>query len=66
MALLDAILDGLVDPENGSLREFCADCFAEFMRWSVRHAPPEVTGSPVRFPLDNDDALCGYSLDLFE
>jgi DNA-dependent protein kinase catalytic subunit len=41
MALLDAILDGLVDPENGSLREFCADCFAEFMRWSVRHAPPE-------------------------
>ncbi|KAG0609962.1 hypothetical protein M758_7G027900 [Ceratodon purpureus] len=41
MALLDAILDGLVDPENGSLREFCADCFSEFMRWSVRHAPPE-------------------------
>ncbi|KAL3698516.1 hypothetical protein R1sor_012592 [Riccia sorocarpa] len=41
MALLDAILDGLVDPESGSLREFCAACFGEFMSWSVRHAPPE-------------------------
>ncbi|OAE24558.1 hypothetical protein AXG93_2415s1380 [Marchantia polymorpha subsp. ruderalis] len=34
MALLDAILDGLVDAENGSLREFCASCFGEFMSWS--------------------------------
>ncbi|XP_024384636.1 uncharacterized protein [Physcomitrium patens] len=41
MALLDAILDGLVDPDNGSLREFCADMFSEFLQWSVRHAPPE-------------------------
>ncbi|CAM6110405.1 unnamed protein product [Calypogeia fissa] len=41
VALLDAILDGLVDAENGSLREFCAACFGEFMSWSVRHAPPE-------------------------
>ncbi|MCO5603923.1 hypothetical protein L7F22_058079 [Adiantum nelumboides] len=41
MALLDAILDGLVDPDNASLREFCADCFEEFLRWSIRHAPPE-------------------------
>ena len=33
--------------DHGSLvcycREFCADCFSEFMRWSVRHAPPEVS-----------------------
>ncbi|KAI5080746.1 hypothetical protein GOP47_0003929 [Adiantum capillus-veneris] len=42
MALLDAILDGLVDSDNASLREFCADCYEEFLRWSIRHAPPEV------------------------
>ncbi|KAL2645175.1 hypothetical protein R1flu_012762 [Riccia fluitans] len=41
MTLLEAILDGLVDAESGSLREFCAACFGEFMSWSVRHAPPE-------------------------
>eukprot|EP01018_Ginkgo_biloba_P019264 Gb_14393 [translate_table: standard] len=41
MALLDSVLDGVVDSENGSLREFCAECFAEFMHWSVRHAHAE-------------------------
>ncbi|XP_002965996.2 DNA-dependent protein kinase catalytic subunit [Selaginella moellendorffii] len=43
MALLDAILEGLVDAENGSLRELCSRCFSEFLRWSIRHAPPEAS-----------------------
>jgi len=37
MALLDAIFEGLVDEENGALRDFCALAVREFLVWSVKH-----------------------------
>lgn len=32
-------------------REFCAECFEEFMRWSIRHAAPEVDSVFIQFLL---------------
>lgn len=37
MALLDAIFDGLVDEEDGALRDFCAGALREFLLWSAKH-----------------------------
>ncbi|KAL3877683.1 hypothetical protein ACJMK2_035352, partial [Sinanodonta woodiana] len=36
MALLNAIYDGLVQGTNTALRDFCAKCLNEFLRWSVK------------------------------
>ena len=37
MALLDAIFEGLVDEEDGALRESCAVALREFLLWSAKH-----------------------------
>ena len=37
MALLDAAMDGLVAPGEGTLRNICCACLTEFLRWSVKH-----------------------------
>jgi hypothetical protein len=44
MALLDAVLGGLTDPEAGALLSLCAGLVAEFLSWSIKHLPPEQGG----------------------
>jgi DNA-dependent protein kinase catalytic subunit len=36
VALLDAILDGIVDSSDTALRDFCGLCVREFLIWSIR------------------------------
>lgn len=35
-ALLDTLMDGLVDEDSGALRALCAEACAEFLEWSAR------------------------------
>ena len=39
MALLDAVMEGLTDSQNGALRDLCAAATKEFLVWSVKHIP---------------------------
>ncbi|CAM5116256.1 unnamed protein product [Natator depressus] len=41
VALLEAILDGIVDPVDSSLRDFCGQCVREFMKWSIKQTTPQ-------------------------
>ncbi|KAJ3611495.1 hypothetical protein NHX12_021510 [Muraenolepis orangiensis] len=41
VAVLEAILDGLVDPLDSTLRDFCGRCVQEFVKWSVKQTSPE-------------------------
>jgi DNA-dependent protein kinase catalytic subunit len=36
IALLDAVLDGIVDSSDTSLRDFCGLCVREFLSWSIK------------------------------
>ncbi|XP_022778667.1 DNA-dependent protein kinase catalytic subunit-like isoform X5 [Stylophora pistillata] len=38
MALLDAIVDGIVHPVDTSLRDFSAQCIKEFLQWSIKQS----------------------------
>ena len=38
MALLDAITDGLGNENDASLRDFCGECMAEFVKWSLKNS----------------------------
>ncbi|XP_056377813.1 DNA-dependent protein kinase catalytic subunit isoform X2 [Hyla sarda] len=40
VALLDAILDGIVDPSNSTLRDFSGQCIQEFLKWSIKQTTP--------------------------
>uniref|UniRef100_A0A8C5C786 DNA-dependent protein kinase catalytic subunit n=1 Tax=Gadus morhua TaxID=8049 RepID=A0A8C5C786_GADMO len=40
VAVLEAILDGLVDPLDSTLRDFCGRCVQEFVKWSVKQTTP--------------------------
>lgn len=40
VAVLDAILDGVVDPKDSTLRDFCGRCIEEFVKWSVKQTIP--------------------------
>ena len=42
IALLDAILDGVVDSSNTSLRDFCGQCIREFLIWSIKQTSKKV------------------------
>lgn len=42
IALLDAILDGVVDSSNTSLRDFCGQCVREFLTWSIKQTSKKV------------------------
>ena len=49
MALLEAVMEGLVDARSGTLRALCASLCAEWLNWSdkhVRHAPRPASQSP--------------------
>lgn len=37
-ALLDAVTDAVGNEASGALREYAADCMAEFFAWSIKHA----------------------------
>ena len=39
MALLEAIMEGLSDSQNGALRDLCAAATREFLIWSAKHIP---------------------------
>uniref|UniRef100_A0A8C5WDN6 DNA-dependent protein kinase catalytic subunit n=1 Tax=Leptobrachium leishanense TaxID=445787 RepID=A0A8C5WDN6_9ANUR len=41
VALLEAILDGIVDPVDSTLRDFCGQCIQEFLKWSIKQTTPE-------------------------
>ncbi|XP_006204718.2 DNA-dependent protein kinase catalytic subunit isoform X2 [Vicugna pacos] len=41
VALLEAILDGIVDPVDSTLRDFCGRCVHEFLRWSIKQTTPQ-------------------------
>lgn len=40
-ALLDSIMEGLVDPTNAALRDLCASLAAEYLHWAWKHLPGE-------------------------
>ena len=42
IALLDSILDGIVDSSNTSLRDFCGECVQEFLIWSIKQTSKKV------------------------
>ncbi|XP_069123844.1 DNA-dependent protein kinase catalytic subunit-like [Argopecten irradians] len=46
MSLLDAIFDGIIQPTDTSLRDFCATCLREFMKWSIKHTSRKTETSP--------------------
>ncbi|KAM4028882.1 DNA-dependent protein kinase catalytic subunit [Anomaloglossus baeobatrachus] len=41
VALLDSILDGIVDPGNSTLRDFSGRCIQEFLKWSIKQTTPK-------------------------
>lgn len=38
MALLDSIVEGVVNHRDGSIRELCANLTNEFLKWSLKHS----------------------------
>ncbi|XP_068381983.1 DNA-dependent protein kinase catalytic subunit isoform X2 [Eschrichtius robustus] len=41
VALLETILDGIVDPADSTLRDFCGRCIQEFLKWSIKQTTPQ-------------------------
>ncbi|TRY56699.1 hypothetical protein DNTS_012969 [Danionella cerebrum] len=41
VAVLDAILDGIVDPLDSTLRDFSGTCIQEFVKWSIKQTTPK-------------------------
>ncbi|XP_069477126.1 DNA-dependent protein kinase catalytic subunit [Ambystoma mexicanum] len=41
VALLEAVLDGIVDPIDSNLRDFCGQCVREFLKWSIKQTTPQ-------------------------
>ncbi|XP_034980550.2 DNA-dependent protein kinase catalytic subunit [Zootoca vivipara] len=41
VALLEAILEGIVDPVDSALRDFCGQCVREFLKWSIKQSTPQ-------------------------
>ncbi|XP_068437827.1 DNA-dependent protein kinase catalytic subunit [Clinocottus analis] len=40
VAVLEAIMDGVVDPMDSTLRDFCGRCIEEFVKWSIKQTSP--------------------------
>uniref|UniRef100_A0A663E412 DNA-dependent protein kinase catalytic subunit n=1 Tax=Aquila chrysaetos chrysaetos TaxID=223781 RepID=A0A663E412_AQUCH len=40
VAFLEAILTGIVDPFDSTLRDFCGQCIREFLKWSIKQTTP--------------------------
>ncbi|KAK7881228.1 hypothetical protein WMY93_029637 [Mugilogobius chulae] len=43
VAVLESILDGVVDPMDSTLRDFCGRCIEEFVKWSIKQTTPNST-----------------------
>ncbi|KAM8881271.1 DNA-dependent protein kinase catalytic subunit [Synchiropus picturatus] len=41
VAVLEAILDGVVDPKDCTLRDFSGRCIEEFVKWSIKQTTPQ-------------------------
>uniref|UniRef100_A0A3Q4AQN1 DNA-dependent protein kinase catalytic subunit n=1 Tax=Mola mola TaxID=94237 RepID=A0A3Q4AQN1_MOLML len=41
VAVLEAIVDGVVDPMDSTLRDFCGCCIGEFVKWSIKQTTPK-------------------------
>uniref|UniRef100_A0A452TWI8 DNA-dependent protein kinase catalytic subunit n=1 Tax=Ursus maritimus TaxID=29073 RepID=A0A452TWI8_URSMA len=41
VALLEKILDGIVDSVDSTLRDFCGRCIREFLKWSIKQTTPQ-------------------------
>uniref|UniRef100_A0A087Y0R2 DNA-dependent protein kinase catalytic subunit n=1 Tax=Poecilia formosa TaxID=48698 RepID=A0A087Y0R2_POEFO len=41
VAVLEAILDGVIDPTDSTLRDFCGRCIEEFVKWSIKQTTPK-------------------------
>ncbi|XP_074056019.1 DNA-dependent protein kinase catalytic subunit isoform X1 [Macrotis lagotis] len=41
VTLLETILDGIVDPVDSTLRDFCGQCVREFLKWSIKQTTPQ-------------------------
>ncbi|XP_029002542.1 DNA-dependent protein kinase catalytic subunit isoform X2 [Betta splendens] len=41
VAVLEAILDGVVDPMDSTLRDFSGRCIEEFVKWSIKQTTPK-------------------------
>ncbi|XP_030635503.1 DNA-dependent protein kinase catalytic subunit [Chanos chanos] len=41
VAVLEAILDGIVDPLDSTLRDFSGRCIQEFVKWSIKQTTPK-------------------------
>ncbi|XP_061568965.1 DNA-dependent protein kinase catalytic subunit [Cololabis saira] len=41
VAVLEAILDGVIDPLDSTLRDFCGRCIEEFVKWSIKQTTPK-------------------------
>ncbi|XP_059183485.1 DNA-dependent protein kinase catalytic subunit [Centropristis striata] len=41
VAVLEAIMDGVVDPVDSTLRDFCGRCIEEFVKWSIKQTSPK-------------------------
>ncbi|XP_042616499.1 DNA-dependent protein kinase catalytic subunit-like isoform X2 [Cyprinus carpio] len=41
VAVLEAILDGIVDPLDSTLRDFSGTCIQEFVKWSIKQTTPK-------------------------
>lgn len=41
VAVLEAIMDGVVDPLDSTLRDFCGRCIEEFVKWSIKQTTPK-------------------------
>ncbi|XP_056017774.1 DNA-dependent protein kinase catalytic subunit-like isoform X2 [Ostrea edulis] len=46
MSLLDAIYDGIIQPNDTALRDFCAVCLREFLKWSIKQTK-NIEKSPI-------------------
>ncbi|XP_075350728.1 DNA-dependent protein kinase catalytic subunit isoform X2 [Mycteria americana] len=40
VVFLEAILSGIVDPVDSTLRDFCGQCIQEFLKWSIKQTTP--------------------------
>ncbi|KAK6293153.1 hypothetical protein J4Q44_G00366540 [Coregonus suidteri] len=41
VAVLEAIMDGVIDPVDSTLRDFCGHCVHEFIKWSIKQTTPK-------------------------
>lgn len=41
IAVLEAIMDGVVDPLDSTLRDFSGRCIEEFVKWSIKQTTPK-------------------------